>query len=535
MSKLTINQRISLLSGILCLVIAILSALACNRVLSLNRVSDSIVGDSLPGVIQAGNLTTILAQSYSPTERVLFAKTAEERAILKAAVAETVKANTETTAKYEATIFAEEDRRNFEALKAKQADYRTLRDQFFDLAETDHDAAAKFLSEKLDPAFKEYTAAATTVLKYNATEGATRGDQLSAEVGTDIRIFVALGVIAVAVGVVTSIFFGRAISKALSRISSVIAEGADQTAEAAGQVSSSSQILAEGASEQAASLEETSASLEEMASMTKRNAESASKTKDVAGKTRGAADAGAAEMAEMKQAMDAIKLSSSEIAKIVKTIDEIAFQTNILALNAAVEAARAGEAGAGFAVVAEEVRALAQRSAQAAKETAGKIEDSVAKSEHGVRISGKVADSLQQIVDGARTMDTLITEIAGASREQTQGIDQVNSAVSQMDKVTQTNAGSAEETAAAAEELSAQAVSMQQAANELRQLVQGTSAKTAAAPTKFRAPAKPAAMVKTPARPVRPSAPSPATAKASAPAPAPVHAGADNNDQFFKD
>jgi methyl-accepting chemotaxis protein len=213
--------------------------------------------------------------------------------------------------------------------------------------------------------------------------------------------------------------------------------------------------------------------------MTKRTADGAAQAKELSGQTRAAADTGALDMEQMKSAMDSIKVSSGEIAKIVKIIDEIAFQTNILALNAAVEAARAGEAGAGFAVVAEEVRSLAQRSAQSARETAAKIEDSVSKSEHGVEISDKVAASLQQIVDCARRMDTLVAEIAQASNEQSTGISQVNTAVSQMDKVTQANAANAEQTAASAEELSAQTIAMQESTAELRSLIGGSPGQVA--------------------------------------------------------
>ena len=265
------------------------------------------------------------------------------------------------------------------------------------------------------------------------------------------------------------------IANGLLAIASDLAEVSAASAGAANQVSASSQTLAEGASEQAAAIEETSASLEEMSSMTKRNAENAQKANDLAKQARTAADKGADDMQQMNQAMQDIKTSSDDIAKIIKTIDEIAFQTNILALNAAVEAARAGEAGMGFAVVADEVRNLAQRSAQAAKETAAKIEGAIGKTAQGVNISGKVAQTLNEIVTKARQVDELAAEVAGASREQTQGITQINAAVGQMDKVTQGNAASAVECAAAAEELNAQAETMQQSVGELLQLVGGAA------------------------------------------------------------
>jgi len=209
--------------------------------------------------------------------------------------------------------------------------------------------------------------------------------------------------------------------------------------------------------------------------MTKRNADSAAHAKSLSGETRSAAEAGNTDMTQMRQAMDAIKTSSNDISKIIKTIDEIAFQTNILALNAAVEAARAGEAGMGFAVVAEEVRALAQRSAQSAKETASKIEVAIRNGETGVLISEKVAQSLMVIVDKARKVDELIAEITTSSQEQNSGISQINSAVSQMDAVVQANAAGAEESAAAAEQLNAQAAMLNETVADLRKLVGGRS------------------------------------------------------------
>jgi CHASE3 domain sensor protein len=295
-------------------------------------------------------------------------------------------------------------------------------------------------------------------------------------------------IIAVCVGIALGWYIVVSLNRVLSRAASSLNEGADQVASASGQVSTASQSLAEGSSEQAASIEETSASLEEMASMTKQNAESAAQAKVFSNQTRSAAETGVAEMEEMKRAMDSIKTSADEISKIIKIIDEIAFQTNILALNAAVEAARAGEAGAGFAVVADEVRNLAQRAAQSARETANKIDDSVQKSAHGAEICARVAQSLGEIVEKARQVDTFVNEIAKASLEQEQGIGQVNTAVSQMDTVTQSNATNAEETAAAAEELSAQARTLKEAVGSLQQLVGGmdsVSSPNADSPNQF--------------------------------------------------
>jgi methyl-accepting chemotaxis protein len=246
-----------------------------------------------------------------------------------------------------------------------------------------------------------------------------------------------------------------------------------ETSAASSQITGASQSLAEGASEQAASLEETSASLEEMASMTKRNAEHASVAKQTAGTARSCADTGNERMTQLRTAMGSIETASQDVTKILKTIDEIAFQTNILALNAAVEAARAGEAGAGFAVVAEEVRALAQRCAAAAKETAGKIAECVQRSQRGVTLSAEAAGSFAEIQQQVLKLDQLVGEIATASLEQQQGIGQVNTAVAEMDKVTQANAANAEETAAATAQLNAQTAALNGAISALQDLVGG--------------------------------------------------------------
>ena len=361
-----------------------------------------------------------------------------------------------------------DETRQIDACAAAGAAYKANMDRFLngwlkreEIMTQRRDAGNKVLKEAKD------TAAAQLASANAATQSAASSLQNSS-------IILIFGlIIAIVLGIAAAWIITRSIVQVLTCTASSLSEGSDQVASASGQISSSSQSLAEGASEQAASLEETSASLEEIASMTKRNAENALSAKDLSSETRKAAETGSANMQEMNHAMADIQSASSNIAKIIKTIDEIAFQTNILALNAAVEAARAGEAGAGFAVVADEVRNLAQRSANAAKETAEKIEDSIAKSANGVAISGKVTESLTQIVTKARQVDELVAEIATASREQSQGIDQVNTAVTQMDKVTQTNAASAEESASASEELTAQAATLRELVADLQNLVTG--------------------------------------------------------------
>lgn len=259
-----------------------------------------------------------------------------------------------------------------------------------------------------------------------------------------------------------------------------------RTSDVAGAISSTSQRVAHGANTQASSLEESSASLEEIASTIRQNADHAKRASELTTVTRNAADTGAVEMQEMTGAMEAIASSSNEISAIIKTIDEIAFQTNLLALNAAVEAARAGEAGLGFAVVAEEVRALAQRSKAAARETSTRIEEAVRNGERGAEICGRVATSLSEIVSRIRDVDTIVGEISNASVEQTDGISQISRAVQEIDRITQENAAAAEETASSATELRDQSNDLSQILSELLKLTDG---RTQPATSHHKAPA----------------------------------------------
>lgn len=283
-----------------------------------------------------------------------------------------------------------------------------------------------------------------------------------------------LSAIAVALGLALALLVTRSLTRGLRTVIAGLSASATQVDSAAAQVAQSSQSMASGASEQASSLEETSASLEEMSASTKQNADDANRCNKVMGETRKMVDDMAKAADDMVSAIKEIKRSSDETVKIIKTIDEIAFQTNLLALNAAVEAARAGEAGKGFAVVAEEVRNLAQRSAEAAKNTSALLAGARDNADNGVHVAERVAEALQQTVGNVAQVAQIVTSISSASSQQAQGIEQINVAVSQMDQVTQTNAANSEESASASEELSAQAKELNDMVRNLVTLVEGS-------------------------------------------------------------
>jgi len=466
MKSLTLGQRVTLGFVTATAVTVALGLVAFNQFLAVSSAGEYLARGPVPGTICIIGISGAFKENFALVEKHLSARD-------KAAVSARVQANKTKIDgllhDYEATMTVAEDREIFAKFKEARAAFVSEFKAVLELSNAGRAAEALAAAEeRMEPAYERLDVVLKQLVEFNQRN--LRGGVAQVSYASHhgrLAIMIGLGA-ALLVSGLTSFYIVRSSTRALAGITSTLAASSGQTAAASAQIAAASQSLAQGASEQAASLEETSASIEELSSMTKRNADGSRQAKATATAARGLADTGVGRMQAMQNAMEAIRSASVDITKILKTIDEIAFQTNILALNAAVEAARAGEHGAGFAVVAEEVRALAQRSATAAKETAAKIEHSVSQSQHGVQLSADVAGSFTEIRARIEQLDSLLGEIATASQEQSQGIGQISTAISQMDKVTQSNAGNAEETAAAAEELSAQAAMQQEAVHSLQ-------------------------------------------------------------------
>ncbi len=378
--------------------------------------------------------------------------------------------------------------------------------------------------ERTPPLYKEFD---TTAVRYQAIcQELLANDEKGAAEQYSNNLWIAIGLLILSALVGVGILLvTRQVNNQLRQMVAELGSGANQVASASSQIATTSQSLSQGASEQAASVEEVSASMEEMTAMARSSGTNSAEAMSMMLETAQQVERSNAALTEMVGSMNAIKSSSERVAKINKTIDEIAFQTNILALNAAVEAARAGEAGMGFAVVADEVRNLAQRAAAAAKDTAALIEESITNSNQGAQKLDLVSEAIRGITEGATRVKQLVTEVNEAGKQEVQGIQQVSTAIQQVNTVTQTTAASAEESAAAAEELNAQSMTVRELVGKLAVMVDGHEGQVEA----HRVSRKPSAPVK-----ARPAAHRDAKlAPAGAPKAAPHHPVPQHEDDPF--
>ena len=476
MKNLTIGKKFSFACAALILLGIVLGAVAVINISSINTNLQAVTQDSLPGVYRISALQTTLQTLRGNFWKILANTDAGKKADFERANEAVIQSFRDGLTAYEKTITKTEDRQQFDKIKpafdrfiAAWGDVQSL-----DREGKTAEAVTKYFAE-VDPAHHALLNVVQSLVDWNKAQGEQNSASASTTVSQARFWSLTLLVALVLIGSALAYFITRSVNQALTRSISELSEGAEQVASAAGQVASSSQALAQGSSEQAASLEETSASSEEINSMARKNTENSRSAADLVTASQQKFVETNQALEQTVLAMGEINTQSGKISKIIKTIDEIAFQTNILALNAAVEAARAGEAGMGFAVVADEVRNLAQRAAQAAKDTSSLIEESIAKSDDGKTKVDQVAAAIQALTAESATIKTLVDEVNLGSQEQSRGIDQIVKAISQMEQVTQKNAAGAEEGASAAEQLTAQSETLKDVVARLNTMVGGAA------------------------------------------------------------
>ncbi|MGA2751161.1 MAG: methyl-accepting chemotaxis protein [Verrucomicrobiota bacterium] len=488
MKNWTIGKRITAGFASVIIVALALGAFAYTRLSAIANHSARIASQSFPSV----QLVLRAQKNIIDYNQIIYkhvgSQSKEDKERLDADLAAVSADNTKVYEELGALVTSEKGRNLLDRTTAARADWIKVRQVVLELSRQANNNAQAYqvARTQMDPLGNQYLADLQSLVEFIKADADAGTKEIQSAVQTSqLSILIGLS-LALIIGVSVAFVIIRGTGKTLNLVATVLDEGSSQVASAAGQVSSTSQSLAEGAGEQAASLEETSASLEEMSSMSKNNAELALKCQGWMGEARTVVGNVDKLLTETAASIQQINRASEETGKVIKTIEEIAFQTNILALNAAVEAARAGEAGMGFAVVADEVRNLAQRCAQAAKETSTLIENATATARKGSQLTLSTQQAFKQNLDISGKIGAAVDEIAAAVKEQSQGISQVNIAVGQMDKVTQSNAAAAEESASASQELSAQAETMKHSVAQLLILVGQNEKSVAAEPSRAR-------------------------------------------------
>jgi methyl-accepting chemotaxis protein len=471
--QMTIGKRFVIAAAAVLSLMIVLGVFALSLTSSVAKLVNTVVTDPLPGVYEVSKVEIALQQLRGDAWKHMVLTDAGQKSGAEQDIQDLKLSMDRSLAAYEKTIATPEDREAYE--KAPPAISRYVQAVVSDVLPLSreqklNEARDKYMSE-CDALHHAALAAVADLVDLNRKNGEVDG-AMALSSASNGRIWI-LGILlaAVALGAALAFFMVRSINLVLTSAVTELAQGAGQIASAAGQVSTASQSLAQGSSEQAASLQETSSSSEEINSMARQNSQNCGEAATLMSESQQRFGRTSDALQQMVAAMADINASSDKIAKIIRVIDEIAFQTNILALNAAVEAARAGEAGMGFAVVADEVRNLAQRCAQAAKDTAGLIEESISKSNEGKLRTDLVAQEIRSLIEQSAKVKNLVDSVSTGSVEQARGIDQVTRAIAQMGQVTQQTAATAEESAAAAEQLSAQSEALQSIVEQLTALV----------------------------------------------------------------
>jgi methyl-accepting chemotaxis protein len=470
--EMTIGKRFTTTSGILLLFMALMAAVAIFGFNGIGTGVHSLATDTIPGMQFAFTMEVDAANMRGDQLRHLLATDPEEQQKWAQSAAEKRALFGEAMKSYQASLVQDEDRRNFAKLQPLVDSADRAWDKVTPLtASKKSKEALQVYAADVRPAILAQGEQLTVIREWNTKANSTTAASTQQTVDRSRLLTMLIGAISLVCGIGISWWMITSLNSLLNATISELSEGAIQIAAAAGQVASTSQSLAQGSSEQAATIEETSSASSEINSMAQRNTENSRSTAALVTSSQEGFEKANRSLEDMVAAMDGIGASSLKISKIIKVIDEIAFQTNILALNAAVEAARAGEAGMGFAVVADEVRNLAQRCAQAAKDTAALIEDSIQSAESGKGKVDQVAIAIRTISAESGKIKVLVDEINLGSVEQSRGIDQISKSISQMESVTQSSAAGAEQGAAAAQQLTSQADTMNDAVSRLKLLV----------------------------------------------------------------